>query len=490
MKRIYPLQPLQSSINFCSKISSRSIGLYCLALFLVTLLYISYSMEWYFFLFGIVEVCGFFLAAKTLMKKWNTFAVWNSKQYERKLFATGVIIRLVYVLFIYWFYNLMNGQPFEFSSADSKEYVELAAWWAELYRDGTLWSTISTMIQDKGLGDLGYPLALLIPTIILGDAVLVTRMCQAFIGAHTLVLIYRLSRVNFDDDTARVAAIFCMLNPVLVVYTGMSLKETLMVWILVLFIQKGDELIRSRNFKAINIGVIIGLGLLLFMFRTVLAMVAFLAIGFAIVMTSNKLLGTGKKILIGLIMLGMVLLAASNRIISEIQTITNADVRGQMETSKEYRYGEKKAGGTGNSFAKYASTAVFAPLIFTIPFPTMVDVGSQQDMRLIHGGNFVKNVTSGLVIFAMFMLLLSGDWRQHTLPLAIMLGYLVMLSFTQFAQSLRFHIPAMPFEMMFAAYGLTHLNAKHKKWYMFWIAICLVFCVGWNWFKLAGRGMA
>ena len=43
-------------------------------------------------------------------------------------------------------------------------------------------------------------------------------------------------------------------------------------------------------------------------------------------------------------------------------------------------------------FEGYAGAAVFAPMIFTIPFPTMVDIGFQQDMRLIHGGNWMRNV--------------------------------------------------------------------------------------------------
>ena len=44
-------------------------------------------------------------------------------------------------------------------------------------------------------------------------------------------------------------------------------------------------------------------------------------------------------------------------------------------------YGEKKSGGGGNAFAKYAGTAVFAPLIFTIPFPTMVNTPYQENQQ-------------------------------------------------------------------------------------------------------------
>jgi hypothetical protein len=163
----------------------------------------------------------------------------------------------------------------------------------------------------------------------------------------------------------------------------------------------------------------------------------------------------------------------------------------QQQVSMTKRYGSEKGGKiSGNRFANYAGAAVFAPLIFTIPFPTMVDPGFQEDMRLIHGGNWMRNVMSGFVILALILMLLSGDWRNYTLPLAILLGYLVVLVFSAFAQSLRFHIPVMPFEMMFAAYAITNMRKKQKNWYLYWCIFTIVTCFGWNWFKLAGRGLA
>ena len=183
-------------------------------------------------------------------------------------------------------------------------------------------------------------------------------------------------------------------------------------------------------------------------------------------------------------------MAVSDNIMREINQITNADVRGQQEVSMTKRYGTEGGKKSGNTFAKYAGVAVFAPLIFTIPFPTMVNIETQEDMQLIHGGNWMRNVMSGFVILAMFMLLLNGDWRKYTLPLAMLLGYLLMLAFTQFAHSLRFHIPVMPFEMMFAAYAITNMRKKHRNWYLIWCMFMVVACFAWNWFKLAGRGLA
>lgn len=61
-----------------------------------------------------------------------------------------------------------------------------------------------------------------------------------------------------------------------------------------------------------------------------------------------------------------------------------------------------------------------------------------------------------------------------------------------FAQSERFHQPVMPFEFMFAAYGLSIAvtKLKYKRWFTYWCVLMLVACIAWNWFKLAGRGLS
>ena len=143
-----------------------------------------------------------------------------------------------------------------------------------------------------------------------------------------------------------------------------------------------------------------------------------------------------------------------------------------------------------NSFAQYASAAVFAPLIFTIPFSSMVATPGQENQMMMNGANFIKNIMSGLTILAMFLLLVRGDWRKHVLPLAVMLGYLVVLVFSNFAHSERFHLPVVPLEYMFAAYGVSQLTNKHKRWYVIWLTGISVANIAWAYIKLAGRGLA
>ncbi len=463
---------------------------YLVALVGVNMVYSDHGTEWYFWLFGIAWVAGFFFLSVKYSKEWNVLRIRKSKAFEKKLFQTGFWIRAAYVTFIYFFYLNMTGQAHEFQAADSASYIEVVGDWCFYWDKGTLRDVLAETTQ-RNLSDMGFPLFELLPVRWFGAdaALIIIRLLNALIGSYNAVLIYRITNRAMNETTARIAGIFCMLHPVLVCYAGILLKEVLMTFLVVWFVDLGDQLLRNKKYTFGTIAPLVLVGGSLFLFRTVLGMVAFMALFFALVMMSSKIVSFGKKVTLGVIIAGILFMSVSDNIMREINQITNSDIRGQQETSMSKRYGTEGGKKTGNAFAKYAGAAVFAPLIFTIPFPTMVQVEEQEDMRLIHGGNWMRNIMSGFVILAMFMLLLSGDWRKYTFPLAMLLGYLLMLTFTEFAHSLRFHIPVMPFEMMFAAYAITNMRKKHKTWYMAWCVFIAVTCFAWNWFKLKGRGL-
>ena len=146
----------------------------------------------------------------------------------------------------------------------------------------------------------------------------------------------------------------------------------------------------------------------------------------------------------------------------------------------------------GNSFAKYAGAAVFAPLIFTIPFPTFNSALDTQYLQMqLAGGSYIKNVLSFFVILVMFMMLISGEWRRHVFIIAYTLGYLMVLVLSEFAHSGRFHMPVIPLLMLFAAYGIQigKTNERVRKWWPMVLVLEVVACLAWNWYKLKGRGM-
>lgn len=261
-----------------------------------------------------------------------------------------------------------------------------------------------------------------------------------------------------------------------------------MVFLAVLFVEQADQMLRSRQFTAWKVIPILLIAASLFTIRTPLALVALLALIFSVVMTSSKVVTWGKRVIVGLLAIVLIGVTMGNRIEEQSNDLLGQVQSGQQKGNMEWRSTREH----GNKFAKYASASVFAPMIFTIPFPSMVrPFEGQEVQQMLNGGNFVKNIISGFTILALVTLLLTGKWREHLIPLSFLLGYIVVLTVSSFAQAERFHQPAMPFELMFAAYGVSIATTKkkYKRWFTYWSVVMLVAAFAWNWFKMAGRGL-
>lgn len=462
---------------FPNMISRKAIAGYFITLAVVSVVFMDHAMSLVWMLFGAAEVVLFFHFSNQLTKSWHHMP---SQVFAKKLFWTSLIIRLVYTVFVYFFYDYMTGQPFTFHTADEQFYWEVSRMWREQGLD-----KFRNEMQWIPFSDSGEIYFTALMCLLFGPFVLTARFAHCLVSALTCVMIYRIAKRHFGESTARMAAIFCMLMPNLIYYCGLHLKEADMVFATVLLVDSVDTLLSERkfNWKWFVAGVFAVVAM--FSFRTALGVVGLLAVVVALILNRGKLVVVWQRVgLAALIIVVLSVTTIGNRLMQEVNALWEEGEQGQS-TGMEWR--SKRAGG--NAFAKYASSAVFAPAIFTIPFATMVNVEGHENQQMIHGGNFVKNVLSGFVVFAMVMLIISGDWRKHSLPLAMMLGYLVVIAFSNFAHSERFHQPSLPFELMFVAYGISLLKQKHVRWIDYWIVFVLVANVAWAWFKLAGRGM-
>ena len=452
------------------------------ALLVCVPVFFGYPMEWYFWILGIVEVFGFFYFAHQLPISWQNY---SSKAFTKKLFTTALIIRVIYVVFSYWFYNEMTGKPFEFGAADVMFYNEMGQYGHNLLSNGE-WNLLEKFeaYAKMALSDSGYPIYLSIVYWIFDDSIFLTRILKAVWSAWTCVLVYKLASRNFGDAVGRMAATFCMLMPNFIYYCGIHLKETEMVFLIVLFAERADYAMRSKqlDWKALIVAILSVC--ILFLFRTALAAVAMIALATTLMLSSRKVLSLSKKIVIGTFVILAMFATVGNQLMQEAEELL-AQSGDNQSNSMAWRATRKG----GNELAKYAGAAVFAPMIFTIPFPTLVDTEGQENQRMIHGGNYIKNITSALTIFALFSLLFSGNWRRHVLIIAIGCGYLIVIALSAFAHSERFHLPALPFALMLAAYGISILGNKQKKWYNYWLILIFVANIAWAWFKLKGRGL-
>lgn len=489
---IYSIQNDKIQSFIPKRVTSWAMLTYVAAMFCCNVLFASYMLHWQWWFFGAIEVLGFFYFANRLSKGW--FYI-KSLHFTQKLFWIAFFLRAVWVVISYILYQNWTGTAFSIDAADELFYNEVAQYAANMMRNGD-WNIYSNIQEYSGgtqYSDMGYPIYLTFIYWIFGGSIIVARLIKAILGAWTVILMYKFASRNFGEQVGRMTAIMCMLMPNLIYYCSFQLKEVEMVFLCILFAERADFLLRKGRLAFMPTAALMLIPAFMFMIRTALAAVMVMAFFCALLLSSERIVSWGRRALLltlALVFAGVVLTTST----SIGQDITKMwQTRGSnQQVNMEWRaVRTDAAGGVSNNLAKYAGAAVFAPMIFTIPFPTMNDVPGQDNQKMIHGGNFVKNILSFFTIASMFILLFSGDWRKYVLPLAILCGYLVVLVFSNFAQSERFHLPIVPFTLMFAAYGISKMNEVWwvKKYYPYWCALMFVAAIAWNWFKLAGRGM-
>ena len=458
---------------FPKQFATRGIICYFVTLILVSAFFLSYALPFQFMLFGMVPVILFFTYSSSLTRDWQRF---SPKLFTKKLFTAAVIIRITCVVFLYFYFISTTGRPFKYGVGDDTFYADMG----ELWRTVGFEQTNRLLHEYADLSDRGYCWWLSFEGLLLGTHVLPPRIVKCFIDAFSCVLIYNLGKRNFGEYAGRIAAVFCMMMPNMWYYCGVTLKETEMAFMVILFVERGDLALRSKKITIQNLLLPAVLVLAMFTFRTALAGVMVASLVAALIFSSGKQLETWKKVLYTSLFAVWMFATVGSEIIEEARILWEGRADNQ-EIGYQWR-------AETNSFAKYASASVFAPLIFTIPFSSMVATPGQENMMMMNGANFIKNVMSGFTIFALILLLIKGDWRKHVLPITTMCGYMVVLVFSNFAHSERFHFPVLALELLFAAYGVTLVTNKHKRWYMLWIIGICIANIAWAYVKLVGRG--
>lgn len=474
---------------FPMDITKKGILVYVVSLCLVSIFFPDRIMPWWLWMFGIISVVMFFWGSNYLTKLWyNT----PERKYTQKLFLWAFAIRALYAIFIYYFNYEHYGTYYESSDGDITWYVPSAIQIAHQLSEGSFQEVIKIwMGWGVDISDMGYIVYLSILylfTDTISDVVL-PLILKAIYGSITCVMIYCIAKRHFGEHVGRMTGVFCMLQANMIWWCGSMMKETEMVFIMVWYVYEMDRVLSKGNFKLQNLTGAIILGLLLFTFRSSLALVAFGSMFITVLLSDTKVVSLATKIVAGILVAIVLSISYGDNIVDIVKDVQTKVQSDDQSRNMEWRTQRKN----GNQFAKYAGAAVFAPMIFTIPFPSMVYTFQGQEMHMMmNGGYFIKNLLSFFVIVVMLAFLYTGEWRKHTFLVSMLIGYLIALVLSNFAQSGRFHMPVLPLELMFAAYGISILykNQMYRRWFNYALAIEIFICLAWAWFKLAGRGLA
>ena len=462
---------------FPRQIANKAIYLYLGALAAVSIFFFRHTMSIEYFIMGIVWVVGFFLLSNYCSQKWKDIP---QKQLLKNLFLTALGLRVFWVFFSYIFFTIKTGIPFEFSAADSLWYYEESTG-----NINTKWKDIWNylFVDTLTVSDSGYVFYLTFLAKIFGENIIFPRLINSCFSAATVLLIFFLAKRNIGEEGGRLAAIFACFMPNLIFYCGLHMKESFMIFMMVAYLERADYLLRSKKYNVFTIAVPVFLALSLFTFRTALGAVAVFAFVTALVFTNTSIIGKKKKyMLIGWGILATFTITGGT-IMNEIDGLiedrdTNQANKRLMQTNK------------GNQWAKYATGTVMAPMMFVLPFPTMVDVDEQYNQQMLSGGNYVRNFLGGFVLIALFSaLFITKNWRNLSLLGSFVVAYLGIVSTSGFANSERFLLPGLPVLLIMAAYGVTLLDAKNYRFIKSWYWVVPVMAVAWAFFKLGSRGL-
>lgn len=467
--------------------TNKSVLVYFLAFALCSLVWSQYAMEFRFAFISILSVVLFFFGGEYIMNR-NQYR--SPKRFVRSIFWAGFLIRVVWAVHMYYF-NIDFYKSTLGDGSDTGWYVPVAQAGMEAIKEGN-WNLVDFWHNECGAAydDMGYPFWLMIEYFIVGEFsdVFVPFVVKSVVGAYCAVCIYNIGQRHWGEAVGRIAAVFVMLNPNMIYWCGDMMKEAEMTFLVCLFADKMDNALRGRNWTFMGLLPASLVGLYIFTFRSSLGIVLFLAVMAEVVLASSRVMATGKKIIAGTMVALVLLIGMGESLRTQVRGVVDTVQSDQQKTNMEWRARRKG----GNEFAKYAGKAVFAPLIFTIPFPSFnVALESQILQRMLSGGSYIKNIMSFFVLLTLFIMLFSKEWRNHVFIIAYTCGYLVALVLSNFAQSGRFHMPIMPFLMLFAAYGIcvTYKNLRYRRWFNIALGVELIACLAWNWFKLKGRGM-
>lgn len=438
-------------------------------------------MTWYWIVAGIVEVWLFYY----LSVQWEVG--WKKRSpaaIERNLFLATLISRLLWIFGYYWFTMTVWHTPWEQpigTSMDSAAYFDEAVWLIEMIKEGDI-SPYILYISTR-LDDAGYPVFVALCNFITDNSIIFTRIPNAFFDAWTSILTYRLANRNFGDNIGRLSAIFVVLMPMLLFFSGTTMKESLMLMLTMWAVERGDFVIREKKFWSWHLAVFALLAFLLSFIRVALTWVIILAFLCAVVFTSERIINKSRRVLILFLVIFVGAAFFGGRIIEQGEDL----VEQANSTGANFEYRANRKGG--NVLVSGLNKIVLAPLIFTLPFPTMVEIEGQYIQQLQNGGYYLKNILSFFCLFALFSLLPKRRWKNNVMIIAFLLGYLMALGLSSFAQSGRFHHPAIPVELIFGAYGMSQIkNIKQAKWFDYFLIVEFFIILFWNWFKLRGRG--
>ena len=446
----------------------------------ITLLFFDFAMPIGLLVVGLVVVFLFFLGINYFSGAWVQRSF---DQLEWRIFFIALLVRVLFVGYLYLltFYFDPDSFPFEINAADSWVYHNVTL---ELYEAPL--SNWLDIIENrmKSRSDFGYPLFQGSVYSLFGPYTFVVRFINAILGSLTVVMLGRVVNISWGNAHAKMTAIIAMLFPTLIWYCGVQLKETLMVFVVVssFYVIWQARSKGKWNLWMIALGFV--LCFVLFFFRTFLAALVFISILLLFIpFRENKI----RSMVLVPMLLGLYLFF-SLALSSDIFT----DVNNQIEDSSDFfsRNLENEKGLLGD--VQFDQVAL-APLIVVgaaiTPFPSYLNTEARQ---LSIYSRFQNDLVRNVMYFFMYVglyFVIKNKFREHIGIVFFFVSYLAVITSAANSFQARFHMPIIPFVIIFMGVGIVEFNPKNNRYWFIYLFFIFIAQLAWTYFKLNIRGI-
>lgn len=430
-----------------------------------------------FVLFGFTVVAFFLIGIAFLPVK---FLVMPYRKKIRAFFFISFFTHLLFLVILYIYYFSLDGTLFGPNAMDVTGYHLVPKWMAEEYSStGTL--NIQYYLDLVGsFSDMGYIFWMFFWYTLFGSDLWLHGLLNIIFASFSAVLVYKITLRQFGEKVGILAAIMMLLHPFFIYYNSIALKETIMLWLVLMFFKQAQAYFIFPNRKALHLVLALLSVLMLTFFRNFLAIV--LGLGFLIHFLFNGVKRSRSiNIFISIItFIGFYYLFTSLNVFADANTLIN--ISGESFDSVVARR-------TGNSLVeRFTSLPAFIVLAFSGPFPTIVNIPDQESILLQMGGAFLRNL---MVPFSMFSIwfVFKKELRQNLMYLFFIFAYLFIVAYSGYGNSMRYNLVVLPILLIYTAKGIQDITFNQRKVYHIYLFILVLVILMWNYSKLAGRGI-
>ena len=172
------------------------VGVYLLALLVVSVVFHEHAMQTKWILWGIGEVLFFFVLTTVFYPRWKND---EPKKFWLKVFWVALAIRLLYVILSYYYFKHTVGFPFD-APGDGVGYFNRSVRLSRYIRRGDFGFVVNFLKgYSMGFSDHGYLIWLISLHTIFGRGVLVARVFKALMSAYLCIVVYKLTSRTFGE---------------------------------------------------------------------------------------------------------------------------------------------------------------------------------------------------------------------------------------------------------------------------------------------------